>query len=38
MEKEFTYGNYEEKDKEEIARLEEIRKQIIEPLISLKIN
>ena len=34
--KEFTYGNYEEKDKEEIARLEEIRKQIIEPLISLK--
>ena len=36
--KEFTYGNYEEKDKEEIARLEEIRKQIIEPLISLKIN
>ena len=34
--KEFTYGNYEKKDKEEIARLEEIRKQIIEPLISLK--
>ena len=32
--KEFTYGNYEEKDKEEIARLEEIRKQIIEPLES----
>lgn len=34
--KEFTYGNYEEKDKAEIERLEEIRKQIVEPINELK--
>lgn len=34
--KEFTYGKYEEKDKAEIERLEQIRKNIIDPLICLK--
>ena len=34
--KEFTYGNYEEKDKAEIERLEQIRKELVDPLINLK--
>ena len=34
--KEFTYGNYEEKDKEEIERLEQIRKDLVNPLMNLK--
>ena len=34
--KEFTYGTYEEKDTAEIERLEQIRKDIVEPLIDLK--
>ena len=34
--KEFTYGNYEEKDKAEIERLEQIRKDLINPLMNLK--
>lgn len=35
-EKEFNYGKYEEKDKAEIERLEEIRKKIVEPLEKFK--
>ena len=34
--KEFTYGNSVEKDKAEIERLEEIRKEIVTPLLELK--
>ena len=34
--KEFTYGNYEEKDKAEIERLEQIRKDLVNPLMNLK--
>ena len=34
--KEFTYGNYEEKDKAEIERLEQIRKDLVTPLMNLK--
>ncbi len=34
--KEFVYGKQEEKDKSEIERLEEIRKNIVNPLIKLK--
>lgn len=34
--KEFTYGNYEEKDKAEIERLEQIRKDLVSPLMNLK--
>ena len=34
--KEFTYGNYEEKDKAEIERLEQIRKDLVNPLMDLK--
>ena len=34
--KEFTYGNYEENDKAEIERFEQIRKDVINPLIKLK--
>ncbi len=34
--KEFIYGKNEEKDKPEIERLEQIRKEIVEPLIKLK--
>lgn len=34
--KEFTYGNYEEKDKAEIERLEQIRKDLVDPLMNLK--
>lgn len=34
--REFTYGNYEEKDKAEIERLEQIRKNVVNPLINLK--
>ena len=34
--KEFVYGKQEEKDKNEIERLEEIRKNIVNPLIKLK--
>lgn len=34
--KEFTYGNYEEKDKAEIERLEQIRKDLLNPLMNLK--
>ena len=34
--KEFTYGQYEEKDKPEIERLEQIRKELVNPLIRLK--
>ena len=34
--KEFTYGNSVEKDKAEIERLEEIRKEIVTPLLQLK--
>lgn len=34
--KEFTYGKYEEKEKAEIERLEQIRKETVEPLIKLK--
>ena len=34
--KEFTYGKSEEKDVAEIERLEQIRKDIVEPLIQLK--
>ena len=34
--KEFTYGNYEENEKQEIERLEQIRKNIIIPLENLK--
>ena len=34
--KEFTYGKYEEKDKPEIERLEQIRKELVNPLIKLK--
>lgn len=36
--KEFTYGKYEEKDKAEIERLEQIRKELVNPLIKLKIK
>ena len=34
--KEFAYGNYEEKDKAEIERLEQIRKDLVNPLMNLK--
>ena len=34
--KEFTYGNYEEKDKADIERLEQIRKDLVTPLMNLK--
>ena len=34
--KEFTYGNYEEKDKTDIERLEQIRKDLVTPLMNLK--
>ena len=34
--KEFTYGKSEEKDVAEIERLEQIRKELVEPLIRLK--
>ena len=34
--KEFAYGSHEEKDIAEIERLEQIRKDIVEPLIELK--
>ena len=34
--KEFTYGKSEEKDIAEIERLEQIRKELVEPLIRLK--
>ena len=34
--KEFAYGNYEEKDKAEIERLEQIRKDLVTPLMNLK--
>ncbi len=34
--KEFTYGNYEEKDKADIERLEQIRKDLVNPLMRLK--
>ncbi len=34
--KEFIYGKYEEKEKAEIERLEQIRKETVEPLIKLK--
>ncbi len=34
--KEFTYGKSEEKDVAEIERLEQIRKELVEPLIQLK--
>ena len=34
--KQFTYGEYDEKQKADIERLEEIRKQIVNPLIKLK--
>lgn len=34
--KEFTYGNYEEKEKSEIERLEQIRKDLVNPLMRLK--
>ena len=34
--KEFTYGQYEEKDKPEIERLEQIRKELVNPIIKLK--
>ena len=34
--KEFTYGKYEEKDKLEIERLEQMRKKLVNPLIKLK--
>ena len=34
--KEFTYGKFDEKQKPEIERLEQIRKEIVEPLIKLK--
>lgn len=34
--KEFTYGNYEEKDKADIERLEQIRKNLVTPLMNLK--
>ncbi len=33
---EFIYGKYEEKEKAQIERLEEIRKQLVKPLIELK--
>lgn len=36
--KEFTYGKYEEKDRAEIDRLEQIRKELVNPLIKLKIK
>lgn len=36
--KEFTYGKYEEKDSAEIDRLEQIRKELVNPLIKLKIK
>ena len=34
--KEFSYGNYEEKDKADIERLEQIRKDLVTPLMNLK--
>ena len=34
--KEFTYGNFDEKEKAEIERLEQIRKNIVDPLVKLK--
>lgn len=34
--KQFIYGNNEEKDKAEIERLEQIRKDLVEPLMKLK--
>ena len=34
--KEFSYGKFDEKQKPEIERLEQIRKEIVEPLIKLK--
>ena len=34
--KEFTYGNYEEKDKADIERLEQIRKDLVTPLMNIK--
>lgn len=34
--KEFSYGNYEEKDKADIERLEQIRKDLVSPLMNLK--
>lgn len=34
--KQFVYGNNEEKDKSEIERLEQIRKDLVEPLMKLK--
>ena len=36
--KEFTYGNYDEKEKANIERLEQIRKDLVNPLIALKKN
>ena len=34
--KEFTYGNFDEKEKAKIERLEQIRKNIVDPLVKLK--
>ena len=36
--KEFVYGKYEKKENEEIDRLEQIRKELVNPLIKLKIR